>query len=240
MFKTLLANGLHMAYDEDMNSTPPDTPIPDQHGFRRHPIDSIEEEEPLYDHGEEMRGHPSFRANYPITRELSEHSLATPPGSQDSGSEGDDEQERSSGSAVPIGASHNGVKQLMPLDIYSAQRHGNGSTWSEDFAGNEGGYDETMLAKASPTTTTAFEVRQQAERTLPENSLRCVGLNTELEAGHQPWLLKIIKILFYHDKVKEEAALAGNGYVPYRLFTRLLFSSCLWVKTNTFFNTFRR
>lgn len=204
-----------MAFDEDMNTTPPGTPIPDQHFFMRHPIGSIEEEESLFEHSEEMRDHPSFRANYPITRQLSEHSLATPPGSQDSGSEGDDDQERSSESSVPMVTSHNGVKQLVPLDIYSVQRHGkgSGSTWSENFAGNEGGYDETMLAKASPTTTTAFELRQQADRTLPENSLRCVGLNTELEAGHQPWLLKIIKILFYHDKVKDEATLAGNGYV---------------------------
>lgn len=219
-----------------MNSTPPDTPIPDQHGFRRLPINSLEEEESLYEHSQEMRDHPSFRANHPVTRELSEHSLATPPGSQDSGSEGDDEQDGSSGSAVSMVTSHNGVKQLVPLDIYSAQRHGkgSGSTWSESFAGNESGYEETMLAKASPTTTTAFEVRQQADRTLPENSLRCVGLNTELEAGHQPWLLKIIKILFYHDRVKEEATLAGNGYDSYHLCTRLLPTSYIWLETNTF------
>ncbi|KAK3832053.1 MAG: hypothetical protein JOS17DRAFT_742802 [Linnemannia elongata] len=236
VFKTLLANGLHMAYDEDMNSTPPDTPIPDQHGFKRHPIDAIEEEKPLYDHGNEMRDHPSFRSNYPVTRELLEHSLATPPGSQDSGSEGDDEQDMSSGSAVPMMASHNGVKQLMPLDICSAQRHSNGSNWSENFSGNEGRYDETMLAKASPTTTTAFEVRQQADRTLPENSLRCVGLNTELEAGHQPWLLKIIKILFYHDKVKEEATLAGNGptHDAPRFFSFTATSECVSMITDTY------
>ncbi|KAF9151887.1 hypothetical protein BG015_006084 [Linnemannia schmuckeri] len=237
VFKTLSANGLHMAYDEDMNSTPPDTPIPDQHSFRRHPIDSIEEEEPLYEHGEEMRDHPSFR-NYPTARELSGHSLATPPGSQDSGSEEDDEQERSSGSAVSMVTSLNGVKQLIPLDIYSAQRHrkGAGSTWSENFAGNEGECDETMLAKASPTTTTAFELRQQANRTLPENSLRCVGLNTELEAGHQPWLLKIIKILFYHDKVKEEATLAGNGPIhdAPRFFSFTATSECVSMITDTY------
>ncbi|KAK5816668.1 hypothetical protein F5H01DRAFT_341412 [Linnemannia elongata] len=238
VFKTLSANGLHMAYDEDMNSTPPDTPIPDQHGFRRLPINSLEEEESLYEHSQEMRDHPSFRANHPVTRELSEHSLATPPGSQDSGSEGDDEQDGSSGSAVSMVTSHNGVKQLVPLDIYSAQRHGkgSGSTWSESFAGNESGYEETMLAKASPTTTTAFEVRQQADRTLPENSLRCVGLNTELEAGHQPWLLKIIKILFYHDRVKEEATLAGNGptHDAPRFFSFTATSECVSMITDTY------
>ncbi|KAG0273420.1 hypothetical protein BGZ96_004855 [Linnemannia gamsii] len=238
VFKTLLANGLHMAYEEDMSTTPPDTPTPNQHFFRRHPVDSIEEDESLFGHSEVLGDHPSFRANYPITRQLSEHSLATPPGSQDSGSEGDDEQERASESAVPMVTSHNGVKQLVPLDIYSAQRHGkgSGSTWSESFAGNEGEYDETMLAKASPTTATAFELRQQADRTLPENSLRCVGLNTELEAGHQPWLLKIIKILFYHEKVKDEATLAGNGptHDAPRFFSFTATSECVSMITDTY------
>ncbi|KAF9902507.1 hypothetical protein EC991_004839 [Linnemannia zychae] len=239
VFKTLSANGMHMAYDEDMSSTPPDTPIPNQHCFRRHPIDSIEEEESLYERGDEMRDHPSFRANYPVSRELSEQSLVTPPGSQDSGSEEDEEQEATPESmAVPTVSSHNGIKQLVPLDIYSAQRHGKGSesTWSENFAGNEGGYDVTMLSKASPTTTTAFEIRQQANRTLPENSLRCVGLNTELEAGHQPWLLKIIKILFYHDKIKEEAILAGNGptHDAPRFFSFTATSECVSMITDTY------
>ncbi|KAF9130851.1 GATS protein-like 3 [Mortierella sp. 14UC] len=239
VFKTLSANGMHMTYDEDMSSTPPDTPIPDQHCFWRHPFYSNEEEEPPYEHGSEMRDHPSFRANYPTSRELSEQSLATPPGSHDSGSEEDDEQERSSElAAVPMVSSHNGIKQLVPLDIYSAQRHGksSGSNWSENFAGNEGGYNETMLSKASPTTTTAFEIRQQANRTLPENSLRCVGLNTDLEAGHQPWLLKIIKILFYHDKVKEQAILAGNGpaHDAPRFFSFTATSECVSMITDTY------
>jgi len=205
-----------MAYDEDMNSTPPDTPIPDQHHLRRYPIDSTDEEEPFYEPGEDIREkQSSIQGNFPIKRQHSECSLATPPGSHDSGSEGDDEQEEPSDAAVFSVSTHNGAKHLNPLDISSAQRHGKGpgSSWSEDFAGNEGEYGEMMLSKASPTTATAFEIRQQANRTLPENSLRCVGLNTELEAAHQPWLLKIIKILFYHDKVKEEATLTGHGYV---------------------------
>ncbi|KAG0239980.1 hypothetical protein BGW41_007375 [Actinomortierella wolfii] len=57
-------------------------------------------------------------------------------------------------------------------------------------------------ATASPTTATAFELRHQAIRTLPENLLRCVGLNTELEMGPPRWMLKIIKILFYEDHVQ--------------------------------------
>ncbi|KAG0205153.1 hypothetical protein BGX33_008053 [Mortierella sp. NVP41] len=238
VFKTLSANGLHMAYDEDMNCTPPDTPIPEQLQFRRHnSVDSIEEGEPLYEHNEEMQEHPSFRTNRPITRQLSEHPLATPSGSLDSGSEGDDEQEGSSKVTVPLVSSHNGVKQLVPLDIYSAQRHGKetGPGWSENFAGNEGGFDP-MMAKASPTTTTAFELRQQANRTLPENRIRCVGLNTELEAGPQPWLLKIIKILFYHDKVKEEATLSGKGptHDAPRFFSFTATSECVSMITDTY------
>jgi hypothetical protein len=203
-----------MAYDEDMNSTPSDTPILDQQCFRRYPIDSIEEE-PLFEHGVGAQGHPSVKVNCNIPRNISEQSLVTPPGSEDSESEDDDKQRGSlEPTTIPMMSSHNGIKQLIPLDIHSAQRHSKGSesVWSESLAGNEGGLDETMLFKASPTTTTAFEIRQQANRTLPENSLRCVGLNTELEAGHQPWLLKLIKILFYHDKVKEEAILSGSGY----------------------------
>ncbi|KAF9976724.1 hypothetical protein BGZ73_007949, partial [Actinomortierella ambigua] len=60
----------------------------------------------------------------------------------------------------------------------------------------------TAPGAASPTTTTAFELRHQAIRTLPENLLRCVGLNTELEMGPPRWMLKVIKILFYEDRVK--------------------------------------
>ncbi|KAF9166598.1 hypothetical protein DFQ26_007412 [Actinomortierella ambigua] len=60
----------------------------------------------------------------------------------------------------------------------------------------------TSTGTASPTTTTAFELRHQAIRTLPENLLRCVGLNTELEMGPPRWMLKVIKILFYEDCVQ--------------------------------------
>lgn len=100
-------------------------------------------------------------------------------------------------------------KQPLSLDILSAQSlaHRDSAAWTRE----ERQFEERILSKASPATATAFELRQEAIRTLPENYLRCVGLNTELEAGHQAWILKIIKILFYHDKVKEKAIQAGRG-----------------------------
>ncbi|KAF9924212.1 hypothetical protein FBU30_005774 [Linnemannia zychae] len=234
VFKTLSANGLHMAYDGDMGCTPPDTPLPDQYDFKRVPKITTEEEEPLYEPIEELSEYSSFNTNFSIKNQILERSLVTPPGSQDSSSESDEQEEGSSKfGSVPLASSYNGVKQLVPLDIYSAQRHGKST---ETFTESEGEYNETLLAKASPTTTTAFEIRQQASRTLPENSLRCVGLNTELDTGHQPWLLKIIKILFYHDKVKEEAILAGNGpkHNAPRFFSFTATSECVSMITDTY------
>lgn len=104
----------------------------------------------------------------------------------------------------------NQTTRSLSLDILSAQslgHRGHDLEWIRE----EQQFEERILGMASPTTATAFEVRQQAIRTLPENYLRCVGLNTELEAGHQLWILKVIKILFYHDKVKEKAIQAGRG-----------------------------
>lgn len=102
-------------------------------------------------------------------------------------------------------------RQPLSLDILSAQSLAQRGHDSAAWTREERQFEERILSNASPTTATAFELRQQAIRTLPENYLRCVGLNTELEAGHQPWILKVIKILFYHDKVKEKAIQAGRG-----------------------------
>lgn len=132
-------------------------------------------------------------------KHASDLGLATPPESRESRSDDDENAEGTD------------RKQVIPLNIVCAQRHDKeASAWSESLAGNERAHEDMQLAKASPTTATTLELRQQAIRTLPENNLRCVGLNTELETEHQPWILKIIKILFYHDKIKEEAARLGR------------------------------
>ncbi|KAI8595532.1 hypothetical protein EDD21DRAFT_390980 [Dissophora ornata] len=220
VFTTLSKHGLQIALEEDLGTTPPHTPIPEQLRFWKHDIHDIQEEDHRHEHSDEGRAHRSASVDSLNAKYMTELSLATPPESRDSTSDYEDDAENASGSEVVTHAASGGVKQLMPLDIVSAQQHGRGTTptaamgeWPEEIAEDEssGEYDEIQLPKASPTTTTAFELRQQAVRTLPQNSLRCVGLNTDLETGHQPWILKIIKILFYHEKVKDAAIEAGRG-----------------------------
>ncbi|CAO3572074.1 unnamed protein product [Mortierella alpina] len=219
VFTTLSKNGLHIACDEESGLTSSEILSPDGCRFRKYDIHDIQEEECSGDNSDDdgqrlrrMRHTPEF-------------SLATPPGSRGSRSDGDEDIMDTS------------LKQVLPLDILSAQRHDKeDSAWSESFAGNERAHEDMQLAKASPTTATTLELRQQAIRTLPENNLRCVGLNTELEAGHQPWILKIIKILFYHDKVKEEAARFGRQptrEAP-RFFSFTATSECVSMITDTY------
>ncbi|KAF9944340.1 hypothetical protein BGZ65_012209, partial [Modicella reniformis] len=227
VFNTLSNNGLPIVVDEDLDNTPPDTPITSQRRSWGVNMDDIRDE-----------GH-SHRAGF-----LSEHSLATPPGSRDSSSDydGDDDEEAddvaTEGNSAGIVASGAiGIKQLQPLDIVSAHQRGRRVVdWSRASSLNEDTYDGTPLIKASPTTTTAIEIRQQAVRTMPHNCLRCVGLNTDLETGHQPWILKIIKILFYHDKIKEEAIQSGRGptYDAPRFFSFTATSECVSMIADTY------
>ncbi|KAG0055960.1 hypothetical protein BGZ83_006885 [Gryganskiella cystojenkinii] len=233
VFTTLSSHGLHVAHeddDDDLVNTPPDTPIPDQIQFRTHTVQPIQEEE---GHHEDEEGEHE-RHSYRIRSSQHQHnidkfsrlSLVTPPGSMDSSC---DEGPGSS----DIILSHHAGKPLVPLDIFSAQRHHHEESEGQ---GRRDEYDENLLNKSSPTTTTAFELRQQAVRTLPENFLRCVGLNTDLEVGHQPWILKIIKILFYHDEVKEAAISAGRGpnHNAPRFFSFTATSECVSMITDTY------
>lgn len=211
MFTTLSSHGLHVAQDEEEVSTPPDTPIPDQVRFKKSEIQPIQEEEYPEDQQrqeeEQDRGQVRVQGAPHYTDRFSQLPLVTPPGSIDSS--GDEGHLAGRGEVV---ISHHAGKHLVPLDIYSAQRHHKASE-ARSLVSQEkiSDYDDSILGKPSPTTTTAFELRQQAVITLPKNYLRCVGLNTDLEGGHQPWILKIIKILFYNDKVKEEAVTTGRG-----------------------------
>ncbi|KAF9208042.1 GATS protein-like 3 [Haplosporangium sp. Z 27] len=215
VFSNLSKHGLHMALDEDLGSTPPRTPIPDHVRFWKHNITNPKEEEP----GD----------NYP-----SGCSLVTPPGSSESNSDDDNDAEVASETSHLHAALN---KQLLPLDIISAQQHGRKTTgWTNIKTEEEGGYDTSPLSKASPTTATAFELRQQATRTVPQNTLRCVGLNTDLETDHQPWIIKVIKILFYNEKVKEEAIRneKGPAHDAPRFFSFTATSECVSMITDTY------
>ncbi|KAI7829877.1 hypothetical protein BC939DRAFT_324104 [Gamsiella multidivaricata] len=234
VFTTLSKHGLHMALDEEVGTTPPHTPIPDQLHFWKRGMHDIEEEE----HHDEQSG--DEKAQYSAATDSrhvtmhSEFSLATPPGSRNSTSDHEDVE-----NTVQVDTIDGLARQLMPLDIVSAQQHGRGApTWtSAESADIDAEYGVRLeLLKASPTTTTAFELRQQAVRTLPQNSLRCVGLNTDLEAGHQPWILKVIKILFYHDEIKKEAIRAGRGptHDAPRFFSFTATSECVSMITDTY------
>lgn len=193
-----------MALDEDLGSTPPHTPIPDHARLWKHDIHDIQEE----GQWNEDRTPRSTNIDSLQVKFLSEDSLATPPGS-DSFTSDDDNDADITSEAENLHATV--TKQISPLNILSAQQHGRKTEWSEGNPKVEIGHGGSHLSKASPTTATAYELRQQAIRTVPQNTLRCVGLNTDLEADHQPWILKIIKILFYHEKVKEEAARNERG-----------------------------
>ncbi|KAG0289756.1 hypothetical protein BGZ98_003728 [Dissophora globulifera] len=239
VFTTLSKQGFHMALDEDLGSTPPDTPIPDQLRFWQHDMHDIKEEDYRYDHSDDDQALHSLHAKH-----LSELTLVTPPASMDSTSDHDDDVGRSSDEAEALHTSGQ-TKQLSPLDIVSAQQHGRdiplgsgAGVRPREFVEGESGsaFEDIRLAKASPTTTTAFEIREQAVRTLPQNSLRCVGLNTDLETGHQPWILKVIKILFFDDKVKEEAVKAGRGptHDAPRFFSFTATSECVSMITDTY------
>ncbi|KAG0217949.1 GATS protein-like 3 [Mortierella sp. GBA43] len=232
VFTTLSTHGLPIVGDDNLGCTPPDTPILDQ----RRPWEMNME-------------------NALEVKHMSELSLATPPGSRDSNSDyGDDDRDSATEVSEEGEGEESGVtgnKPLLPLDIISAHQRGirggdDGDDGGGDGGGGDGGgahgagsngyYDDSQLAKASPTTTTAIEIRQQAVRMLPQNCLRCVGLNTDLESGHQAWILKIIKILFYHDKVKEEANRAGNGpsYDAPRFFSFTTTSECVSMIADTY------
>ncbi|KAF9169772.1 GATS protein-like 3 [Mortierella sp. AD011] len=220
VFTTLRKHGLHMALDEDLGSTPPHTPIPDHVQFW---------DRDTYETEEACSADDSPQAKY-----LSERSLATPPGSSDSASDDDNDAE----AASETEDFHTTItKQLLPLDIASAQHHGmNAKERSKDSSEDAIGCDDSQIFKASPTTATAFELRQRAVRTVPQNTLRCVGLNTDLEADHQPWILKVIKILFYNEKVKEDATRHGRGPVhdAPRFFSFTATSECVSMITDTY------
>ncbi|GJJ71020.1 hypothetical protein EMPS_03370 [Entomortierella parvispora] len=230
VFTTLSSHGLHVAQDEEEISTPPDTPIPDQVRFKKnasHEEDPSEcqqhREQALHQHQDRVHNTAHHKDRF------TELALMTPPESMDSS--GDEGHMAGLGEVI---ISHHAVKQLVPLDIFAAQRRRQGSeTRPLVSQGKMDDYDDN---KPSPTTTTAFELRQQAVRTLPENYLRCVGLNTDLEGGHQPWILKIIKILFYNDKVKEEAVTSGRGpsHDAPRFFSFTATSECVSMITDTY------
>ncbi|KAF9113946.1 hypothetical protein BGX27_000477 [Mortierella sp. AM989] len=218
-----------MALDEDLGSTPPHTPIPDHARLWKHDIHDIQEE----GQWNEDRTPRSTNIDSLQVKFLSEDSLATPPGS-DSFTSDDDNDADITSEAENLHATV--TKQLSPLNILSAQQHGRKTEWSEGNPKVEIGHGGSHLSKASPTTATAYELRQQAIRTVPQNTLRCVGLNTDLEADHQPWILKIIKILFYHEKVKEEAARNERGPIhdAPRFFSFTATSECVSMITDTY------
>ncbi|KAG0213517.1 hypothetical protein BGX28_004153 [Mortierella sp. GBA30] len=229
VFTTLSKNGLHIVCEEEPSPTP-ETPIPsDKHHFQKYDIHDIQEE----GHSKEFCGGDDDDNCAPHRHQIkhpSKLALATPPGSQGSSSE--DERDDNEEDEVD-----DFLKQARPLDILSPQRRDKRTApWSESFAGNEHIQKGMQQGMASPTTATTFELRQQAIRTLPENSLRCVGLNTELETGHQPWILKVIKILFYHDKVKEAAIRSGRQppHEAPRFFSFTATSECVSMITDTY------
>ncbi|KAG0255656.1 hypothetical protein BG011_004987 [Mortierella polycephala] len=218
---TLSKDGITILLDEDLDLTSLDTPKLDQLRFQKYPMHDIQEEHTReYCNG----GHSADTLQ---NRGLSRFSLATPPESHDVSSDDNDNDDDDDDFTEE---SHT----IVGMDIYSTKRHGERKAgWSEDSTETEDEYD---TAKASPTTMTTFELRQQAIRKLPENSLRCVGLNTELEDGHQPWILKVIKVLFYHDKVKEQASCDGRGpkHDAPRFFSFTATSECVSMITDTY------
>ncbi|KAF9431356.1 hypothetical protein BGZ76_000416, partial [Entomortierella beljakovae] len=220
VFKTLSKYGLQLTSDHDLNSTPPHTPIPynDRSWIEGEPNDDSDDDNNSSDVDNDEK--------YP-----SKHSLATPPGSNGSFS-GDDEDEVE-GIQVETGDNIESLhvtisKQLSPLNITFAQQHGKNTINRVE--------SDSRRSKDSPTTTTAFELRQQAVRTVPQNTLRCVGLNTDLEGDHQPYILKVIKILFYNDKVKEQAIADGKGptHDAPRFFSFTATSECVSMITDTY------
>ncbi|KAI1300683.1 hypothetical protein EDD11_006062 [Mortierella claussenii] len=238
VFTTLFKNGLHMALDQDLGNTPPDSPIQDNlDPMKRemHDIMNKDHHTPGMIEGIE-KAPPSYAVGDLQVKHVPVNSLATPPGSRNSTymSDGTDDGDIDENIVSDVNLVHASAQQLMPLDIISAQRRGRGAVSTENYQEEE--YSEAQLPKASPTTATTLELRQQANRTLPLNTLRCVGLNTDLEAAYQPWILKIIKILFYHDKVKDEAVCAGRGptHDAPRFFSFTATSECVSMITDTY------
>ncbi|KAF9322024.1 hypothetical protein BG003_008215 [Podila horticola] len=233
VFSTLSKNGLNIHREDNVTCTPPDTPIQEQRNHGIHVIPEGDEEEqdleqPHHQHHPYHYDHNTFVDSLEV-RDLS---LATPPSSMDSNSDQEPESDRDEETHSSYSSQ---ITRSLSLDILSAQslgHRGYDPAWTQE----EQQFEERVLGKASPTTATAFEVRQQAIRTLPENYLRCVGLNTELEAGHQPWILKVIKILFYHDKVKEKAIQAGRGpeHDAPRFFSFTVTSECVSMITDVY------
>ncbi|KAF9386213.1 hypothetical protein CPC16_007691 [Podila verticillata] len=238
VFSTLSKNGLDVHREENVECTPPDSPIQEQrnqYGIHVIPEDDAEEEldlghprHPL--HGQYHYDHNTL-VDSPDARELS---LASPPNSMDSISDQEPESDR--GEEIQPSYASQSSKQPLSLDILSAQSIAHRGHDSAAWTHEEQQFEERILSQASPATATAFELRQQAIRTLPENYLRCVGLNTELEAGHQPWILKVIKILFYHDKVKEKAIQAGRRpeHDAPRFFSFTVTSECVSMITDVY------
>ncbi|ORZ04578.1 hypothetical protein BCR41DRAFT_195846 [Lobosporangium transversale] len=232
VFTILSQNGIHMALDEELCNTPPDTPIPDRPRFWKHDIHDIQKENQLSEHNdEEDRTLHSIPTEAFQLKYMSESSMMTPPGSRGSISDNDIDGVESNSKIKNeyLNGKHldADAKQVPPLDIISAQKHGRISVELGDAA---------IPPKASPTTATAFELRQQAIRTSPQNTLRCVGLNTDLESGHQPWILKVIKILFYHDKIKQVAIDTGRGptHDAPRFFSFTATADCVSMITDTY------
>ncbi|KAF9194498.1 hypothetical protein BGZ50_006223 [Haplosporangium sp. Z 11] len=221
---TLSKDGIAILLDEDLDLTSSATPTFDQLRFQKYQMHDIQEEE----HTREYCSGDHTTDTHQ-TKDPSRFSLATPPASHDVSSDDNDNDDDDDDDEI-IGESHTTVG----MEICSTKRHDERMAgWSKGFTENE---DEYNMANASPTTMTTFELRQQAIRKLPENSLRCVGLNTELEDGHQPWILKVIKILFYHDKVKEQANCHGRGpkHDAPHFFSFTATSECVSMITDTY------
>ncbi|KAG0095862.1 hypothetical protein BGZ93_005373 [Podila epicladia] len=237
VFSTLSKNGLNVHREDNVACTPPDTPIQEQRSRDIHVIPEDDEEDLDLEesHHQHHRHHHPYHYDHNAlvdSLEVRGLSLATPPSSMDSNSDQEPESDRDEATQSSYSSQ---TARSLSLDILSAQslgHRGHDLEWIRE----EQQFEERILGKASPTTTTAFEVRQQAIRTLPENYLRCVGLNTELEAGDQPWILKVIKILFYHDKVKEKAIQAGRGpeHDAPRFFSFTVTSECVSMITDVY------
>ncbi|KAF9585933.1 hypothetical protein BGW38_010912 [Lunasporangiospora selenospora] len=122
--------------------------------------------------------------------------------------------------------------RISPVNILPKSKHG---SLNDDGQVVEVVNEDIRPTGSSPTTATAFELRERASRTLPQNLLRCVGLNTELEDG-QPWILKVVKILFYGDRVKDNAISQGRGpsHDAPRFFSFTATSDCVSMITDTY------
>ncbi|KAF9429546.1 hypothetical protein BGZ94_010316 [Podila epigama] len=242
---TLSKHGLSITWDDNASCTPPHTPIPDQPHFGQQGMHAILEDssEGDIDFGyapPSQHHYPSQHTTLVDSLDVKGLSLVTPPGSTDSESERELESDEDEDDGEQYGdKTRSGQSSRHPLsiDIVSAQglsrlHDQDSAAWSRE----EAQFEQRILNKASPTTETAAELRQQAIRTLPENYLRCVGLNTELEEGSQPWVLKIIKILFFHDNVKEKAINAGRGpkHDAPRFFSFTATSECVSMITDVY------